>query len=159
MEKDGVRRQCMRIFNQDKTKEITKYDKSKHYLVEDKLFIKHHEAVAEIPKQSHYTVIQEYPNGGKDVEEIIDVEYQPAKDAYDEYEDIFVLKAYTDKELAQQEIYEVESWFTWYDMQVMQYNRCIRLGVQFDKDINELDAQANTNAARLKQLKEQIGSK
>lgn len=45
------------------------------------------------------------------------------------------------------------NWFSWYDQQVAQYNRCQRLGIEFDKDINELDAQAAINQARLAEIK------
>lgn len=89
----------MRIFNEDKTKEIQNPDLELGYTKKDKLFLAHHEAQEEIQQQSHYEVIAEYPNGGKDLEEVIDVEYQPAKEAWDEYEDIFVYIPYTQVQL------------------------------------------------------------
>ena len=45
-------------------------------------------------------------------------------------------------------------WFDKYDLQVKQYNRCQRLGVEFDKDIKELDDLAVVNAKRIKELRE-----
>ncbi len=89
----------MRVFNEDKTQELKEYDLNKGHLELDKLFVKHHEAVEEIKEQWHYETIAEYPNGGKDVEKIIDVPYQAPKEEYDEYEDIYVYIPYTSEEL------------------------------------------------------------
>ena len=89
----------MRIFNEEKTEELTSPDLAQGYLTQDKLFIAHHEAQEEIQQQSHYEVIAEYPNGGKDLKEVIDVEYQPAKEAWDEYEDILVYIPYMQEKI------------------------------------------------------------
>ncbi|MDC2833728.1 hypothetical protein [Thomasclavelia ramosa] len=89
----------MRVFNEDKTQELKEYDLNKGHLELDKLFIRHHKAVEEIKEQWHYETIAEYPNGGKDVEKIIDVPYQAPQEAFDEYEDIYVYIPYTDEEL------------------------------------------------------------
>ena len=59
----------------------------------------------------------------------------------------------TQEELLQIELYELETWFTWYDNQVAQYNRCQRLGIEFDKDINELDNQAKVNQERIAEIR------
>ena len=89
----------MRVFNEDKTQELKEYDLNKGHLELDKLFIRHHKAVEEIKEQWHYETVAEYPNGGKDVEKIIDVPYQAPQEAFDEYEDIYVYIPYTDEEL------------------------------------------------------------
>lgn len=89
----------MRVFNEDKTQELKEYDLNKGHLEQDKLFIRHHKAVEEIKEQWHYETIAEYPNGGKDVEKIIDVPYQAPQEEYDEYEDIYVYIPYTYEEL------------------------------------------------------------
>lgn len=89
----------MRVFNEDKTQELKEYNLNKGHLELDKLFIRHHKAVEEIKEQWHYETIAEYPNGGKDVEKIIDVPYQAPQEEYDEYEDIYVYIPYTDEEL------------------------------------------------------------
>ena len=89
----------MRVFNEDKTQELKEYDLNKGHLELDKLFIRHHKAVEEIKEQWHYETIAEYPNGGKDVEKIIDVPYQAPQEALYEYEDIYVYIPYTDEEL------------------------------------------------------------
>lgn len=54
---------------------------------------------------------------------------------------------------AESELNDLNAWFTWYDEQCIQYQRAIRLGLEFDKNIEELDAQAVTNAARIKELR------
>jgi len=53
----------------------------------------------------------------------------------------------------EKELVELLHWFKWYDEQVIQYQRSTRLGLEFDKNIDELDAQAVTNAARIKELR------
>lgn len=95
-----------RIFNEDKTKEIAyeDIDWSKFTLKQDKLFIKHHEATEKVEEQSHYEVIRVYDNGGKDVKKVIDVPKVEAKEAYDEYEDILVLKPLNEVESALRQI-------------------------------------------------------
>lgn len=50
------------------------------YLKQDKEII-HHDAVEGVKEKYHYETITEYPNGGKDVKKVIDVEGVKAKDA------------------------------------------------------------------------------
>lgn len=89
----------MRIFDESKTVELTEYDLEKGYLKSDAI-------ETEIPEQSaveevfHYETVREYPNGGKDVEKVIDVEGKPYVPAHVEREDIQVYIPYTDAELA-----------------------------------------------------------
>lgn len=47
---------------------------------------------------------------------------------------------------------EIKSWFEEYDSQVKQYQRCVRLGIEFDKDIVELDNQARVYQEELRVL-------
>lgn len=91
----------MRIFDETKTKEITDPDLEKGYLQADKLLIAHHDAQEEVQEQKHEELLHEYPNGGKEYMVVIDVPYQPAKEAWDEYEDIQVYISYTEEELEQ----------------------------------------------------------
>lgn len=104
----------MKIYNQSKTEILENPDLEKGYLKQDKIETTYHEATPEIQEKSHYVTIKEYPNGGKDVEKVIDVEYQPAREAYYDYEDIQVYVPYTEKELARIEIgklkQELEKW-------------------------------------------------
>ena len=99
----------MKVYNQDKTEILTEYDLEKGYLQADKRFIKRHKAVKAVEEQGHYETVKEYPNGGKDVEWIIDVPGVDAKEAYDEYEDIQVYIPYNEKELAGFEIAELKA--------------------------------------------------
>lgn len=92
----------MKVFNQDKTEELTTYDLETGYLQKDKRLIAHHDAQEAVEGQFHYETVKEYPNGGKDVKKVWDVQPQKAHDAYDEYEDIFVYIPYT---AAEQEEY------------------------------------------------------
>ena len=68
-------------------------------LSDDKIFIQHHDAVEAVKEQGHYETLQEYPNGGKDVEWKVDVPGVEAKKAWDEYEDIQRYTKFTDEEL------------------------------------------------------------
>lgn len=76
-------------------------------------------------------------------------ELQPKPHEPTEEEQRFAeLKAEYEKELA-----EIGKWFENYDLQVAQYNRCQRLGIEYDKDIDELDDKAVELSARIKELK------
>ena len=59
----------------------------------------------------------------------------------------------TPQELAETELYELENWFTNYDLQVKQYERATRLGETFDKSIELLDNEARDKAIRIKELR------
>lgn len=71
--------------------------------LEDKTQTIHHDAVAGVEEVSHYETIAEYPNGGKDVQKVVDVPGVEAKDAWDEEEQMQVYHLYTTEELAAQE--------------------------------------------------------
>lgn len=89
-----------KVYNKEKTEILNDYDLDLGYLKTDRIFIKHHEAIAEVKQQSHFETIAEYPNGGKDVMEVIDVPYLPAKEAWDEYEKIKVFIPYDEVAVA-----------------------------------------------------------
>ena len=59
----------------------------------------HHEAVEGVQEKWHYEVVKEYPNGGKDVKRVIDVEGVEAKDAWVEEIPIQIYTLYTQEEL------------------------------------------------------------
>lgn len=67
-------------------------------LVSYRRLVAHHDAVKASPRKSHYKVLKTYPNGGQDLEEIVDEEAHEAKDAWDEYEDAHRFVPYTDEE-------------------------------------------------------------
>ena len=81
--------------------EITSPDLNLGKLVEEQIFVTHHEAIEAVEEQQHYEVIAEYPNGGKDVERVIDISAVEPKDAWDEYETVQRYVPYTEEELAE----------------------------------------------------------
>lgn len=77
-------------------------DLTKGYLKQETQTI-HHDAIAGVEEVSHYETLAEYPNGGKDVQKVVDVPGVEAKDAWDEEEQVQVYHVYTAEELAEQE--------------------------------------------------------
>lgn len=57
------------------------------------------------------------------------------------------------------ELYTLDNWFKWYDTQVIQYQRDIRLKNISSIDIQNLDIQATEKAARIKEIKTLIQDK
>lgn len=55
-----------------------------------------------------------------------------------------------------QEIDELKMWFEWYDTQIIQHSRFIRLNMESNINLEELDQQAVIKAARIKELKTAI---
>lgn len=60
----------------------------------------HHDAVEGVEEVWHWKTIAEYPNGGKDVQKVVDVPGVEAKEAWDEKIPIYIYIPYTDEELA-----------------------------------------------------------
>ena len=114
----------MRIFDESKTVELTEYELEKGYLKSDAI-------ETEIPEQSaveevsHYEVIREYPNGGKDVKKVIDVEGKPYVPAHVKREEIQIYVPYTERELeimsANSEIRELKQKLNETDYQAIKY--------------------------------------
>lgn len=97
----------MKVYNQDKTFELSYYDLEKGYLVSDKLVVMHHEAKGAFDGVGHYKTTT-YPNGGVDKEWIWDIPPSNAEDAWDETEDILVYIPYTQRELYEMEIQKLK---------------------------------------------------
>ena len=55
------------------------------------------------------------------------------------------------------ELNYLKDWFDEYDNQVKQYQRCLRLGIGYDKNIVELDNQAKINQERIREIRLIIG--
>ena len=55
-----------------------------------------------------------------------------------------------------EEIDELKRWFNWYDTQVMQHSRFIRMNTESNINLYELDQQAVINANRIKELEAAI---
>ena len=72
------------------------------YLVDDTEPVEH-PAVEGVEEVSHYETVAEYPNGGKDVQRVVDVPGVPAQAAWTEQVPVPRYIRYTDEELAAQE--------------------------------------------------------
>jgi len=125
MEAYSLKGEIMRVYNADKTQELTDYDLEKGHLIEDKIVSVHHEKikgktvdeqVLELQSQGvkidticgkKYKIVEEYSNGGKWVEEIKSIE---PIEAYDEYEYIKLYIPYTEEELLDIEKDKLRSW-------------------------------------------------
>lgn len=81
---------------------LESYDEALGWLRED-VRIVHHDAVDGVEEKFHYETIKEYPNGGKEVEKVIDVPGVQAQEAWDEEIPIHVYIPYTPEELAAME--------------------------------------------------------
>lgn len=57
------------------------------------------------------------------------------------------------EELLVKELSNLVEWFNEYDNQVKQYERCQRLGITFDKDINLLDNEAREKQLRIAEIR------
>lgn len=139
----------MKVYNEEKTTILTEYDLEKGYLKADKLFIAHHEATEEVQEQSHYEVIKEYSNGGKDVKKVIDVAGVKAKDSWDEYENIQVYVPYSKSELNKQRIDKLKGLLAKYDYigtkiatgraTKEEYTEQIKQMIEWADEINQLE--------------------
>ena len=88
----------MKIYNQAKTEILENPDLTLGHLQEDTI-THHHDKIEAVEEQGHWKTITEYPNGGKDVEWVVDVAGVEGHDAYDEIENIYVYIPYTKQEL------------------------------------------------------------
>ena len=125
-------------------------DFAKGYLKPDKYFVKRHDAIEAVEEKFHWKVVAEYPNGGKDVEKIIDVPAVEAKEAYDEYEDIYRFVKFTTAQLNQNRIVELKQKLQETDYNILKLvEGVITLGeiqdvikdrAQWRKEINDLES-------------------
>lgn len=114
----------MRIFNEDKTVELFDCDLEKGYLKKDVIETDIPEQ-EEVVEEWHYEAIKEYPNGGKILEKVIDVDGKPYIPAHTEREEIWVYIPYTVEELAkiaaEREIAELKANLRDTDYQAIKY--------------------------------------
>ena len=143
----------MRVFNKDKTVELTEYDLTKGRLVPDELFVAHHEAVKAFPEVGRYVVTKEYPNGGKVVEWVVDIPGVEARAAYDEYENIQVYIPYTEAELAAFEIVELKNKLAETDYQAIKYAE----GFLGEEEYADMKGQRQAWRDRINELEAVIG--
>jgi hypothetical protein len=141
------------MFNTDNI-EVFEPDLTKGKLVPDKRFVIHHDAVEEIPEVGHYNTIMEYPNGGKDVEWVVDTPGVKAQDAWDEYEDILRFVPFTELELATNRIAELKQKLQDTDYHILKVvegaltlDDCTEIMAErasWRKEINELEIKMNS---------------
>ena len=81
--------------------DIESVDYNLGHFEDETIVVTEHEAVDAVEEQGHWETIAEYPNGGKDVKWIVDVEGVEAQDAWTETEEIKRWIPYTEEELAQ----------------------------------------------------------
>ena len=139
----------MRILDENDN-ELFKYDLTKGRLNNDRLHIKHHEKIKAVKEEGHWKTIAEYPNGGKDVEWVIDVPGVEAKDAWDEYEEILRYIPFTEQELTALRITELKSMLASTDYNILkivegastitEMSEVIKKRASWRKEINELES-------------------
>ena len=56
----------------------------------------------------------------------------------------------------QNELDNLYIWFEWYDKQVVEYNRCQRLGIEFDRNIQDLDVLALEKQLRIREILKEL---
>lgn len=111
----------MRIFNENKTQELTEEpDYGKGYLKHDKLFVAHHDATEAIAAVYEDRIVEE-ENGGISVYKDLVTPAVEAKDAWDEYEEICVYVLYTEEELAAREIAALKAKLSSTDYQAIKF--------------------------------------
>lgn len=141
----------MRVFDETKTTELTEYDLSKGYLKADVLEteIPEQEAVEEV---SHLEVDREYPNGGRNLKKVIDVEGKPYIAAHTETENICIYIPYTEAELeriaANREIAELKAKLSETDYKAIKYAE----GVITAEEYAETKAQRQAWRDRINEL-------
>ena len=95
----------MRILDEQNNEiEMTEERESLGRLVNETIRTKFHEAVQAVEEIGHYETIAEYPNGGKDVEWVVETPAVAAADEYWDTEDILRFVPFTAEELAQRQI-------------------------------------------------------
>ena len=93
----------MRTIDQD-GREIVAPDFETGHLVPERILVAHHDAIEAVEEVSHYEVIAEYEGGGKDVQRVVEIPGIAARDAWDEYEDVYRYVPYTAAERAKMRI-------------------------------------------------------
>lgn len=173
----------MRVFNEDKTQELKEYDLNLGHLIDDGIVthheaeivhheaeIIHHDAVEGIEELGHYETVAEYPNGGRDVRWVIDVEGiapvpawdevvreaydEIAKEAYDSEERIKVYVPYTKREILELEKASIEEWLMNHDYIGVKIATGRATVEEYASEIEEM----NIKAARLNEIEELLAS-
>ena len=143
----------MKIYNETKTELLENPDLEKGYLIPDEIVSKTIPAVKAVEEVFHYEY-EHYDNGGSLRRKVVDTPAVEAQPERYEYEEIRVYIPYTEEELLNNELFKLTGWFNdYYRTQIEQYNRCQRTGAVYDKDIVELDKQADEAQIRIREIK------
>lgn len=140
----------MRTIDQD-GREIAAPDLETGHLVPERILVAHHDAIEAVEEVSHYEVIAEYEGGGKDVQRVIDVPGTAARDAWDEYEDVYRYVPYTAAERANMRIEVLKVQLAETDYAVIK----IAEGAATAADYADLIAQRQTWRAEINDLEGQ----
>lgn len=141
----------MRTIDQD-GREIVAPDLEAGHLVPERILVAHHDAIEAVDEVSHYEVIAEYEGGGKDVQKVIDVPGTAARDAWDEYEDVYRYVPYTAAERAKMKIEVLKAQLAETDYAVIK----IAEGAATAADYADLIAQRQTWRAEINDLEGRI---
>ena len=141
----------MRTIDQD-GREIVAPDLEAGHLVPERILVAHHDAIEAVEEVSHYEVIAEYEGGGKDVQRVVDIPGITARDAWDEYEDVYRYVPYTAAERAKMRIEVLKVQLAETDYAVIK----IAEGAATAADYADLIAQRQTWRAEINDLEGRI---
>ena len=142
----------MRILDSNNN-ELTTYDSALGYL-KNETITKHIPAVEGVEELFHYVTVREYPNGGKDVERVIDRKGVEAVAEHDEEEEIYRYTLYTEEELAQREISSLRQYLSETDWTVI---KCMETGVSLSSLYPEISEKRTAARNRINELEAQYG--
>lgn len=142
----------MRILDSNNN-ELTTYDSSLGYL-KNETITKHVPAVEGVEELFHYVTVREYPNGGKDVERVIDRKGVEAVPEHDEEEEIYRYTLYTEEELARREISSLRQYLSETDWTVI---KCMETGVSLSSFYPEISQKRTAARNRINELEAQYG--
>lgn len=140
----------MRTIDQD-GREIVAPDLEAGHLVPERILVAHHDAMEAVEEVSHYEVIAKYEGGGKDVQRVVDIPGIAARDAWDEYEDVYRYVPYTAAERAKMRIEVLKVQLAETDYAVIK----IAEGAATAADYADLIAQRQTWRAEINDLEGQ----
>ena len=141
----------MRTIDQD-GREIVAPDLEAGHLVPERILVAHHDAIEAVEEVSHYEVIAEYEGGGKDVQRVVDIPGIAARDAWDEYEDVYRYVPYTAAERAKMRIEVLKAQLAETDYAVIK----IAEGAATTADYADLIAQRQAWRAEINDLEGRI---
>ena len=142
----------MRILDSNNN-ELTTYDSALGYL-KNETITKHIPAVEGVEELSHYVTVREYPNGGKDVERVIDWKGVEAVPEHDEEEEIYRYTLYTEEELARRESSSLRQYLSETDWTVI---KCIETGTSLSSLYPEISEKRTAARTRINELEARYG--